>query len=108
MKCLEQAITEGYRITDTSVVIAVRLTPKASVNKIEGWHKSDDDKTYLKARVRALPDKGKANKALIDLLAKNLGITKNKLKLVSGSKYRLKMIEVEDNRELILKQLKQM
>lgn len=47
----------------------------------------------LKARVRAAPEDGKANEALIALLAKELGIAKSSLAIVVGQKARLKTIE---------------
>lgn len=101
-------ITEGYKINETSIFLYVRLSPKASMDKIAGWVSSDDGKTYLHARVRALPDKGAANKALLGLLAKNFGIAKGQLKVRSGAKSHLKTIEISDTRVQIIEQLKQM
>ena len=48
----------------------------------------------LKARVRAIPDKGKANKALINLIAKWLRVPGSSVALSSGGKSRLKSIAV--------------
>lgn len=49
----------------------------------------------LRVRVRAVPDKGKANAAVIALLAKALGVSKSAVKLVSGDTARLKTVEIE-------------
>jgi uncharacterized protein (TIGR00251 family) len=74
---------------------AVRLTPKGGRDSVEGWTLDSDGKRYLKARVSAPPQDGKANEALIRLLAKTLSIGKSKLRIVSGETSRIKMIEAE-------------
>ena len=81
----------GARIAAGSghVRFHVRLTPKGGRDAIDGW---DGSGAYLKARVRAAPEDGKANAALIALLAKELGVAKSALAIVSGQKARLKTI----------------
>lgn len=74
---------------------AVRLTPKGGSDRIEGWAEGPDGKPYLKARVSAPPEDGKANAALLRLLAKALGVGKTKLRIVSGTGSRIKWIAVE-------------
>jgi hypothetical protein len=48
----------------------------------------------IKIRIQAPPDKGKANKALIDFLAKRWGVPKSAIAIVSGATSRLKHIEI--------------
>jgi uncharacterized protein len=48
----------------------------------------------LQARVTAPPDKGKANEALIVLVARALEIPKSNVKIVSGDTSRLKTLEI--------------
>ncbi|MDK1377214.1 DUF167 family protein, partial [Sinorhizobium sp. 6-70] len=60
---------------------------------------------YLKVRVRAVPEKGKANQALIALLAKQFGIAKNRIALVSGDTQRKKILRIEADPEDIIKRL---
>jgi len=84
---------------------AVRLTPKGGRDGLEGWEQGADGKRYLKARVAAPPEDGKANEALIRLLAKGLDVGRTKLRIVSGATSRLKLIEVEGDGPLLSQRL---
>lgn len=77
------------------VRIFVRLTPKSSVERIDGWDVDDKGRRFLKIRVRAAPIEGRANEALIDFLAKRLKLPRSRLSLVRGDTARLKQIEIE-------------
>ena len=48
----------------------------------------------IKAYVKAAPEKGKANKALIGLIAKEYGVKKNKVAILTGKTGRQKIVEV--------------
>lgn len=61
------------------VVLPVRAHPGARRNEIRG---SQDG--ALKVSVTQAPEKGKANKALIEVLAKGLGLKKSQVELLSG------------------------
>ena len=50
----------------------------------------------MKAYIKAAPDKGKANKALIELVAKKYGVSKSKVKILTGQTNRNKVVEVMD------------
>jgi hypothetical protein len=80
----------------------VRLTPKSSVERIDGWDLDDHGRRYLKVRVRAAPIEGRANEALLVFLAKSLKVPKSRLTLVAGDTARLKAIEIDglDEEEL--------
>ena len=73
----------------------VRLTPKSSAERIDGWGSDEHRRRFLKVRVRAAPIEGRANEALIVFLAKTLKIPKSRLTLVAGDTARLKAIEVD-------------
>ncbi|MDP1835005.1 MAG: DUF167 domain-containing protein [Chlamydiales bacterium] len=73
-----------------SCVIFCKVTPKASKSEVLGW-----DGTYLKIRLAAIPEKGKANEELIRVIATALGIAKSRVELVSGETSRLKKIKVD-------------
>ena len=53
------------------------------------------DGTWL-ARIKALPVDGKANAALIALVAKRLGKRKAQVSIRSGASGRMKLVQVED------------
>ena len=57
--------------------LAVKLTPGAASDRIDGWDVDADDRAILKVRVRARPVEGEANKSLLLLLAKSLGVPKS-------------------------------
>lgn len=87
--------THGWvRQTSDGVELTVRLTPRASRDDLDGVEQGADGRVYLKARVRAIPEKGKANNALIALLAKRSGIAKSSFTLVSGGTNRLKVLMI--------------
>ncbi|CAM3258608.1 DUF167 family protein [Asticcacaulis taihuensis] len=73
----------------------VRLTPKSSVERIDGWDQDEKGRRFLKVRVRAAPIEGRANEALIAFLAKSLKLPKSRLSLVVGDTARLKQIEID-------------
>lgn len=75
------------------VRFTVRLTPKGGRDAIDGWTEMDGERC-LKARVSAVPEKGKANAALAALIAKSLGIAKSSVVIAGGEKARMKTIEV--------------
>ena len=73
----------------------MRLTPSGGADRIDGCATDDAGRTYLKARVRAAPEDGKANAALEALLAKALGVAKSKVRVTRGAMARLKTVEIE-------------
>jgi uncharacterized protein YggU (UPF0235/DUF167 family) len=73
----------------------VRLTPSGGADRIDGCASDDAGRSYLKARVRAAPEDGKANAALEAMLAKAFGVAKSKVKVARGTTARLKSVEIE-------------
>lgn len=80
---------------DTGVTLAVRLTPNASTNEIQGWATDENGQRILKARVTATPEKLKANKALIKLIAKAWKIPPSSVTIVKGTTDRLKTLQID-------------
>jgi len=79
----------------------VRLTPKGGGDRIEGWWTDSAGQVALKARVAAPPEDGKANTALIDMLARTLAVRKSDVRIASGATSRLKTIEIEGDETLL-------
>ena len=73
--------------------LAVRVTPKASRNEVTGLYTAAEGSVSLAVKVTVAPDKGKANAAVISLLAKKLGVAKSMLTLVKGETDRNKMFQ---------------
>ena len=55
----------------------------------------------LKARVRALPESGRANTALETLIARWLKLPPSSVKVAHGGKSRLKQVEIEGDAEAL-------
>jgi uncharacterized protein (TIGR00251 family) len=87
---------EGSPISATAagVRVALRLQPGASRAGIDGLARLADGRVVLKARVGAPPEDGKANAALIRLLAKSWHLPKGAISIVAGRSDRVKTLEV--------------
>ncbi|WP_062210465.1 DUF167 family protein [Aureimonas sp. AU12] len=76
------------------MILRVRLTPRAMSDRIDGATE-DAAGWIVQARVRAVPEKGRANAALIALLAEALHLPKSALSLAGGSKSREKRVRID-------------
>ncbi|MEZ5873048.1 MAG: DUF167 family protein [Nitratireductor sp.] len=85
---------DWYRISPDGLEIFLRVTPKSGRDTIEGLEISSDGRPRLKARIRAVPEDGKANKAVIALFAKVAGIAKSSVSLGSGATNRNKSLVI--------------
>ena len=74
----------------TESTFSVRLTPRAAQDKIAGW-----EGDVLRVRVSAPPVEGRANDALLRLLARALDVPTSRLRLVRGQTQRNKVVAVE-------------
>ena len=85
--------------------LRVRLTPKGGLDALEGWWMDGAGRSALKARVAAPPEDGKANTALIGLVARTLEVRKSDVRIASGAASRLKTIEVHGDEALLTARL---
>jgi len=83
-----QAATGGFDLM-------VRLTPKASRNALGPVAQDGNGNAVLKAKVTAVPEGGKANAALIKMVAKSLGLPKGAISLKRGPKDRMKTLFID-------------
>lgn len=84
-----------YQIRKDGVVLHVRLTPKSGRDAVEAIASLSDGQKVLKVRVRAVPEDGAANAALLAVLAKFLHIPKSKIRLETGATARIKSLFIE-------------
>ena len=68
----------------------MKVAPRASRDQVRGVENG-----ALKVMLTAPPTDGKANKALIKLLAKRLGVAKGRVEIASGHTSRAKRVAVE-------------
>jgi uncharacterized protein YggU (UPF0235/DUF167 family) len=76
------------------VTLWVRLTPKGGRDAIEGVETLADGRRVLKARVRAAPEDGRANAALVELVARALDVPKKAVTVRFGETSRVKKLFV--------------
>jgi uncharacterized protein len=90
----------SLRRSRDGISIAVRLTPKARVDEIVGVEDFGGE-AVLKARVRALPESGRANTALETLIARWLKLPPSTVSVAQGGKSRLKQVAIEGDAEAL-------
>lgn len=98
-------MTRPFTRTKDSIILLVRATPNAARDMIEGIAKRDDGVTRLKVRIKAVPDRGKANKAIITLIAIQLGIAKSNISIETGETSRDKKLMIVGDPEALEQKL---
>jgi len=77
-------------LSPSDVRFAVRLTPRAALDQIDGVADG-----ILRARVGAPAVEGAANNALIRLIAEELGVARTSVRIVAGASSRQKLVVVD-------------
>jgi uncharacterized protein (TIGR00251 family) len=93
------------RAAPDGVRVAVRLSPRARVGRLDGIVRAADGTRVLKVSVAAPPVEGRANDALLRLLAKEWGVPRRDLAIVGGAKSRTKTVHIAGDPALLLKRL---
>jgi len=75
--------------TDNGIIFKVKVQPGAGKNETVGVQGD-----ALKIKINAPRVKGKANKVLVDFLARKLGVKNRQVEIISGHTTRLKRIKV--------------
>lgn len=70
--------------------LRIKVLPKSAKNEVVEI--MDDD--TIKIRIKAVPEKGKANKELISFLASELEMPKDKFDIISGKHDQLKLVKI--------------
>jgi len=79
------------------MIIRVRLSPNSSSCSVNGIMNAADGNKLLKISVNAVPEKGKANKELIEFVAKKIKVAKSSIEIISGDTERVKRLLVYGN-----------
>jgi len=87
---------EYFKITDNGILLKIRISPNASKNQIII---TDDG---IKIKVTAQPVENKANKALIEYIAKYLKVPKTSVSIIKGetSKDKTLLLSVKDSSKI--------
>ena len=74
------------------MIVRVRLSPNSSSCSVNGIMDAADGHKLLKISVNSVPEKGKANKELIEFIAKKLKLPKSTIEIISGDTERVKKV----------------
>lgn len=70
--------------------LRIKVIPKSAKNEVIDIM---DDET-IKIRIKAVPEKGKANKELISFLSEELEMPKDRFDIISGKHDQLKLVKI--------------
>lgn len=87
---MSDSIESTVEATAGGVVIRVRAQPGARRNGVTGVREGE-----LCVAVTAPPDRGRANDAIVKVLAKVIGVPRSRIKILSGETNRHKRLVVE-------------
>jgi uncharacterized protein (TIGR00251 family) len=83
-----------FRSEGGAIVLTVRLTPRAARDGVDGIGRLSDGRDVVLARVRAVPEKGGANEALVRVIAESFGVAKSAVEIAGGATGRLKQVRI--------------
>lgn len=84
----------AWRPRKTGVRMLARVTPKSARDSIDGMMQTAEGPA-LKVRVRAVADKGAANRSVESVVAQWLGVAKTRVTVAAGSKSRVKTLDID-------------
>ena len=86
-------------------LLFLRVTPKSARSGLAGLHEGADGRVSLQIKVRAQPEKGKANEAAIELLAEALDLPKRAFAIIAGETDRLKTVRIAGDAAVLRQKL---
>jgi uncharacterized protein len=86
---------DPWRYSTEGISVALRVTPRGGRDEFDGVETLANGRMVVKVRVRAIAEGGEANRAVMELLAKALGVPKAKVRMLSGTTSRLKQVAVD-------------
>jgi hypothetical protein len=92
---------DPWRYSTEGISIALRVTPRGGRDDIDGIETLANGRSVVKIRVRAIADGGEANRAVMELLAKTLGVPKARVRILSGATSRMKQVAVDGDPKML-------
>jgi len=87
------------------VVLTVRLTPRGGRDAIDGIEQMADGRAMLKVRVRAVPNEGEANAALVKVIARAMRVPARSIEIVAGATIRVKRLRIAGDAAMLTARL---
>ena len=92
---MQSALVPPFVRRAGTIHVKLKLTPKASHNAIDGLKTDGGHAMCVGARVTAVPEEGRANDALLKLLAAEWRLPRRRLSVVHGLASRRKTIAID-------------
>ncbi len=92
-------------VKDGRLRFALKVTPGAKRHQVKAPKVNADGKGLLRVSVTAAPEEGKANAAVIKLLAKRWKVAAGRFSLASGATARQKVIEIAEGDQALLQEI---
>ena len=99
---------DPWRYSTEGINVALRVTPRGGRDDIDGVETLANGRTVLKVRVRAIAEGGEANRAVMELLAKALGVPKTRVRILSGTTSRMKQVAVDGDPKILGETLREL
>lgn len=74
--------------------LRIKVIPKSAKNEVTEIMTDDSGEETIKIRIKAVPEKGRANAELIKFLSRELDVNKDKISIISGAGSQLKLIRI--------------
>jgi uncharacterized protein (TIGR00251 family) len=87
-------VRQPFAADDRGVRLTVRLTPNARRSSLDGIVEVGEGRTAVQVHVAAAPVEGAANQALVEYLAKALGLRKADVEIRTGKTSRIKGVHL--------------
>ena len=92
-------------VTDDGVRVAIRLSPRARADHLVAVAAAAEGGHLLKATVTAPAETGRANEALLQLLARAWHVHRRDLSIIAGSTSRNKVVHVAGDPQRLVEQV---
>ena len=92
---------DPWRYSPAGVSVSLRVTPRGGRDDIDGIETLANGRSVVKMRVRAIAEGGEANRAVTELLARSLGVSKASVRLLSGATSRIKQVAVDGDPRML-------